>query len=217
MQPIKLAATLFLLGALVLSQFGCLGPGNNPPTRFYVLSSLSGVDSTLSPVADLGDVAIGVGPVRIPGKIDRQQIIFRSSQSEIRPAGLAEWGDPLAAGFARTLAENMSLLLNTEKVSIFPWLKATHTDYQVTVDVIEFIGAPGADAQLRGWWTLFGDSGKIELTKGYAVLKESVAGDDIAAVVEAQSRLVAALSRRVAEAIKTLWLSGRKMQKQSGS
>jgi uncharacterized lipoprotein YmbA len=201
MRPFNFAATVFALGALVLFQAGCLGPGKSPPTRFYVLSTLAEMETDPSPVADLSDVAIGVGPVRIPGKLDRPQIIVRSSRNEVRLMELAEWGDPLAPGFARALAENLALLLKTEKVSIFPWLKATRRDYQVTVDVIDFIGAPGEDAHLRAWWSVFGNNGKIELIKRYAFLGESVAGDNIAALVEAQSRLVAALSRRVAESI----------------
>jgi uncharacterized lipoprotein YmbA len=201
MRPFNFAATVFVLGTLVLLQAGCLGPGINPPTRFYVLRSLAEMETVPSPVAELSDVAIGVGPIRIPGKLDRPQIIVRATRNEVRLVELAEWGDPLAAGFARALGENLALLLKTEKVSIFPWLKATRRDYQVTVDVIDFIGAPGEDARLRVWWSVFGNNGKIELTKRYARFEESVAGDDIAALVEAQSRLVATLSRRVAESI----------------
>ena len=40
MPSFKLTATLLFVGALVLFQAGCLGPSKNPPTRFYVLSSL---------------------------------------------------------------------------------------------------------------------------------------------------------------------------------
>jgi hypothetical protein len=201
MPSFKLTATLLFVGALALFLAGCLGPGKSPPTRFYVLSTLAEMETVPSPVAELSDVAIGVGPVRIPGKLDRPQIIVRSTRNEVRLMELAEWGDPLAAGFARALAENLALLLKTEKVSIFPWLKATRRDYQVTVDVIDFIGAPGEGARLRAWWSVFGSNGKIELAKRYAFLEEAVAGDDIAALVEAQSRLLATLSRQVAESI----------------
>jgi len=204
MQKLRLALTVALLGALFFLLPGCLGPSKNPPTRFYVLSSLYGAEIILAPVADLNKIAIGVGPVRIPGKIDRPQIVTRTAQNEIRLIDLAEWGDPLGAGFTRALAENLALLLNTENVSIFPWLKAIRTDYQVTVDVTDFIGTPGEDARLRAWWTVFGDDGRGELLKKYARLDEPVAGDDIDALVQAQSRLVEALSRQIADAVKAL-------------
>jgi hypothetical protein len=204
MRSFKFAGTAFLLGALVFFQAGCLGPGKNPPTRFYVLSSLYSGETAINPVADMADVAIGVGPVRIPGKIDRPQVVTRSTRNEIRLAGLAEWGDPLGAGLTRAMAENLALLLNTEKVSIFPWLKATRADYQVTVDVVEFIGAPAETARLRAWWTIFGDGGRTELLKRYSRLEAEVSGDDVAAMVQAQSLLVERFSRQIAGALKAL-------------
>jgi uncharacterized lipoprotein YmbA len=57
---------------------------------------------------------------------------------------------------------------------------------------------------LRAWWTVFGKSGRTELLKRYTHLKEPVPGDDVAAMVQAQSRTIEALSRRIAEAIKAL-------------
>lgn len=200
MRHIKLNLLTILPTAFLLLLSGCLGPGKSKPTRFYELSSLYNTKAGPEPVADLQDVAIGVGPVRIPGKLDRPQIVIRSAQNEIRRAEFAEWGDPLEASFARVLAENLSILLNTEKMAIFPWLRSTQMDYQVTVDVIDFIGTPGGDVVLRAWWTLFGKNGRIELSKRFANLNES-GGDDIAAMVQAQSRLLEILSRQIAESI----------------
>jgi uncharacterized lipoprotein YmbA len=127
-----------------------------------------------------------------------------SGGNEIQLSGYSEWGDSLGAGFSRVLAENLSYLLNTENVAIFPWLQATQTDYQVTVDVTDFIGTPGGDVLLRAWWTIFGENGRTELLRRYANLVEPVAGDDIAAMVKVQSRTLEALSRQIAEAIKAL-------------
>lgn len=204
MRKANIALTAVVIGALFFFQSGCLGPSKTPPTRFFVLSSLSGMEPAPAALADLGHLSIGVGPVRIPGKIDRPQVVVQSARNEIRLAGLTEWGDPLGPGFTRVLAENLALLLNTEKVSIFPWLKATRTDYQVTVDVVEFVGAPGEDARLRAWWTVFGDDGRVELLKKYARLEEPVAGEDISEMVKVQSRLVEMFSRRIAEALRAL-------------
>jgi len=204
MQPKKLFLTVLILGACLLFLSGCLRPGKSKPTRFYVLSSLHSAEAGSAPVADLKNIAIGVGPVRIPGKLDRTQIVTRTAQNEIRLAEFAEWGDPLGAGFTRVLAENLSVMLNTENIAIFPWLKATRTDYQVTVDVADFIGIPGGEVRLRAWWTVFGENGRTELLKRYTNLAEPVAGDDIAAMVKTQSHTVEALSRQIAEAIKAL-------------
>jgi len=193
-------------GALLLL-FGCLGPGKLSPTRFYVLTSVYSEKAKPAPVADLKNTAIGVGPVRISGKMDRPQIVTGTGGNEIRLSEFAQWGDPLGAGFSRVLAENLAYLLNTENVTIFPWLQATQTDYQVTVDLTDFIGVPGGTVMLRAWWTVFGENGRTELLKRYAILSEPVAGDDIAAMVQSLSRTVEMLSRQIAEAIKALSLA----------
>jgi uncharacterized protein len=200
----RLNLIILMPGALLFLLLGCLGPANSRSTRFYVLTSLYSAKTRPAPVADLKNVAIGVGPIRISGKLDRPQIVTGTGGNEIRLSGFAEWGDPLGGGFARALAENLSCLLNTENVAIFPWLQATQTDYQVTVDVTDFIGTPGGDVLLRAWWTIFGENGRTELLKRYANLTEPVAGDDIAAMVQTQSLAVEALSRQIADAIKVL-------------
>jgi len=204
MRPSRLKLIILMPCALLFLLLGCLGPTKSRPTRFYVLTSLNSAKTRPAPVANLKNVAIGVGPVRISGKLDRPQIVTATGENEIRLSEFAQWGDPLGAGFARVLAENLSVLLNTTNVAIFPWLQATRTDYQVTVDVTDFIGTPGGDVLLRAWWTIFGENGRTELLKRYANLAEPVTGDDIAAMVKVQSHAVEMLSRQIAEAIKAL-------------
>jgi uncharacterized lipoprotein YmbA len=204
MRPSKIKLIISLLGIILLLQAGCLGPGTNKPTRFFELSSLYSHQPRPAPLVDLNQVTIGVGPIRIPKKLDRPQIVTRINPNEIRLNDFTNWGDPLASGFSRVLAENLSLLLNTEKVAIFPWMQATRTDYQVTVDVTDFSGGPEGVVQLRAWWTIFGDNGRIVLAKRYFYSTESTPGDDIAPIVQAQSRTVETLSRKIADTIKEL-------------
>ncbi|MEJ2164059.1 MAG: PqiC family protein [Desulfobacterales bacterium] len=191
------AGLLFLLT-------GCLAPAKSSPTRFYILTSIYSEKVKPAPVADLKNAAIGVGPVRVSGKLDRPQIVTSTGDNEIRLSDFADWGDSLGAGFSRVLAENLSYLLNTTNVSIFPWLQAIQTDYQVTVDLTDFIGTPGGDVMLRAWWTIFGENGRTELLKRFTILSEPVEGDDIAAMVQTQSRMLEMLSRQIAETIKAL-------------
>jgi uncharacterized lipoprotein YmbA len=203
-RPNNIHLTFSLLGIILLSQAGCLGPGTNTPTRFYELSSLYSRQPPAAQVADLNQITVGVGPIRIPKKLDRPQIVTRINPNEIRLNDFTSWGDPLASGFSRVLAENLSVLLNTERIAIFPWMQAVQTDYQVTVDVTDFIGTPGSEVQLRAWWTVFGDNGRTLLVKRYFFSTEPASGDDITALVQAQSRTVETLSRKIAVSIKAL-------------
>ena len=62
----------------------------------------------------------------------------------------------------------------------------------------------GLILELRASWSVYSAGGKTELLKRYTNISEPVVGDDIAALVQAQSRAVETLSRQIAEAVKAL-------------
>ena len=73
---------------------------------------------------------------------------------------------------------------------------------QVGVEVVQFDGALGGDVVLIAKWGLFGEGGKKLLLAKRSSFKEPTGAATYEALVAAQSRAVAALSREVAEAIK---------------
>jgi uncharacterized lipoprotein YmbA len=76
--------------------------------------------------------------------------------------------------------------------------------YQIIIEVSRFDGNPKDGVVLRARWAILGDNGDTVLLEQQSVLNEPTKGDTIAEMVFAQSRLVAKLSRDIAEAIKTL-------------
>lgn len=204
MRFIGMNQTIAVAGACFLLLLGCLGPGKSTPPQFFVLNSLYSATVRPAPLVDLKELAIGVGPVRMPMQLDRPQILVRTEQNEIRMAADAEWAEPLGSAFSRVLAENLSILLATDKVSRFPWMKPIDADFQVIADVTRFDGTPGGVALLRARWSVYSKGGKRELLKRYTNTSEPVGGDGVADLVQAQSRTVETLSRQIAEAVKAL-------------
>jgi uncharacterized lipoprotein YmbA len=196
---VTFCAMLLLVGAC--SPFGS---GTVQPSKYYVLNSLYNQKTAPQPVADLTDIGVMVGPIRIAMYLDRSDIIIRNSQNEILIADFASWAGPLPENFSRVLAENLSLWLNTKKVAIFPGSKLPIYDYNVSMTVTRFDGRPGDSAQLRARWIIMGKKRKALLFKEHTVLNQPTGNDSIEALVAAQSRLVADFSREIAEAIKDL-------------
>jgi uncharacterized lipoprotein YmbA len=191
--------TSLALGLLVITLFGC---SHTPATRYYDLGPLPerGV-----PERSEGCASIGIGPVKIPEYLDRTGIVTRITSNELTVAEFNKWAEPLEESFPRTLAENLSPLLCTKTILIFPWRGSIPLDYRVYVDVIRMDGKLAESAVLDVSWTIMGGSEK----KGVLVMerssyKEPPKGPDHGEYVAAQSRNVAALSRDIAEAIKTL-------------
>lgn len=173
---------------------------NGVPTRLYVLTPLTRVE----PVAQapgMREVTIGVGPVEVPQYTRRAEIVTGYDSPELQSAASAEWAEPVRDGFTRVLADNLSLLLATERVALFPW-KSFVPEYQVVVDVIHFLGQPGGDVSLVALWSIMGKQGVLVSKK--SSFREPTGGQDYAVLAAAMSRTVAALSRDIAAALTAL-------------
>jgi len=195
-----------ILFAVLVIMGGCalMGKGTQHPTKNYVLHSLYGEETLPQPVANLTDIGILVGPVKMALYLDRSDIVIRDGQNQVKLADFAQWAGPLQENFSRTLAENLSVLLSTDRVGIFPGTQAQLFDYNVAVDVNQFDGLPGGKTHLRARWVILDKSRKKVIFEKHSVLSQPTANDSIEAMIASQSRTVADLSREIAEAIKAL-------------
>ena len=109
---------LLTLGLFLLALAGC---ASTPPTQFYVLPSLAGSDTAPLSAADSRDLTIGVGPVTLPPYLDRPQIVTNTSRAKLTLAEFDQWAAPLHDIFSRALAENLALLIPTDRVLLHPW------------------------------------------------------------------------------------------------
>jgi len=146
---------------------------------------------------------IGVFPVSMPDYLDRPQIVTRVSENEIKLDEFSRWAEPLKDSFTRALVQNLSTLLNTAKVINTMQSTGSLMSLQVGVEVVQFDGALGGDVVLIAKWSLFQAAGKKLLLAKKSSFKESTGTATYDALVAAESRAVAALSREIAEAIKT--------------
>ncbi|MDH5588735.1 MAG: PqiC family protein [Gemmatimonadota bacterium] len=175
---------------------GCLG-AKPDLSAFFLLSSPPGLEAG-APVP----VVLGLGPVTLPGYLDRPQIVVRVSEHEVSLAESDRWAEPLRENVPRTLRENLARLLPSSSYVAYPWHRSEAPDYGITVEVGRFeADVAGAVVLDAAWWIVdAGDGGVVE--RRTTVVHESAAGPDRAAVVDAQSRALAALSREIAAAVR---------------
>ena len=206
MRRLIMRSTILLLAVSMLIIIGCLGlgGGTRTPTKFYVLHSMQSSEDEVRPIAKLPDTSIGVGPVRLPQYLDRPQIVRRSGQNQLELAEFAQWAEPIRVNFSRVLAENLGILLDTKKISLFPWLKTTKIDYQIILEITRFDGGQGNNALLRASWSIFGKDSKERLVHNYSSYSEPVEANDTEALVAAQGQTVKHLSRDIAQALQAL-------------
>jgi uncharacterized lipoprotein YmbA len=105
------------LGFLVMVLLGC---ASTPPTRFFVLSPVSGFEKMGNREGERC-FAIGIGPVKIPEYLNQPEIVTRITQNEVRLDEFVKWAEPLENNISRALAENLPSLLCIRTIAIFPW------------------------------------------------------------------------------------------------
>ena len=114
---------------LVLLLTAC---GSTPQSDYYMLTA----DARGGPVGE--GAALGVGPVTIPDYLKTRQIVMNRSDHLLQLAEYDRWAEPLDAGVSRVVAVNLALLMDTNKVQIFPWRRDAVPEYAVRVAVIQF-------------------------------------------------------------------------------
>ena len=194
----------FVIIALFLALFaaGCV-PGSTGPSRYFVLSPMLGEKAETQTLTGEDRVSVGIGPLDLPGYLDRPQIVTQVSENRISLGEFDIWAESLDDNFIRVLMENLSTLLRSEPVVIFPFKDAFQTDYQVKVDVMRMDGTLGGDAVLTANWAIFREGRTELLVAKRSTYKETVDGETYETLVAAQSRAVLALSRDIAAEIKS--------------
>jgi uncharacterized lipoprotein YmbA len=186
--------------------------GNDQPTRLYVLSATVPKSEATAP----DGVAIGVGPITLPKYLDRPQMVTGVSSNELAQANLDQWGGDLNDNITRVLAANLSNLLQTDRVSLYPWKDGAPIDYQVSLDVTQFEQDAGGNTVLSAFWSVVGKDGAVLTMRrssyksagaqpgsqaGAATTSDSGSGRPYDAIAAAMSRDLEALSRDIATAI----------------
>lgn len=189
---------LWILASTVL--INVVGCATTQPTRFYMLSALPNPQSQSD--ADSPGLSLGIGPIELPPYLDRPQIVTRTSGNELHLAEFDKWAEPLQDHFTSVLAENLSLLLSTDRIIIFPWERSTPVDYQVTVKVTRFDATVGGDTSLIARWSIIDSDDREVLMMKKSRFSEPAAREDYDAMVSAMSNNLADLSRAIVAAIK---------------
>jgi uncharacterized lipoprotein YmbA len=198
-QPRRISPLFVLAGLLMLA--GC---GTTPPSKFYMLESVSASAAEPELPVMQSDVHIGVGPIQFADYLDRTQIVTRTDDAEVILAETHRWVEPLKENFGRILAENLSTQLHTDKVLLHPSRNWSEIDYQVLVNVWQFDASTQGIVTLLANWSLRGKGGAQLLAMKKSVFSVQVeSAAPYSDIVRALSETVGMLSQEIARAIQT--------------
>jgi len=183
--------------ALALVASSCLFTKGDP-TRFYVLTP------TVAPSdAAPGPLTIGLGPIVMPGYLQRPSLATRVDSAEIRYAEFDRWAEPLPTLFARALGDDLSALLDAARIVPYPWYPVTRLDLVVGVDVNAFEPDVSGNARLEACWTVKNPRTATVTRAECGSIAEASDGGGPQSRVNVLSRMVGELARRIAVTLRS--------------
>ena len=203
MSLVNVAAALGV-GSLLLAGCGSLS-ARPDPSRFFTLSALSQAEgiSTKRP-GDSPGISLGIGPITLPGYLDRQEIVIRVAQNQINLAENDRWAEPLEENFSRVLSQNIAAILHAERINAYPWPIDKKPVYQVEVEVLRFEANTAQEAQLSARWAVRHVGKKDSIRYRETRLSRPSKARSTDAAVAALSEVLGDFSREIAEAIENM-------------
>jgi len=147
---------------LVLNLVACFG---SQPTKYYLLTAREAplVDKTHS----LG--TLGVGPVNLPGYLDRKGIVTREDEYEIQLSDLHNWAESLDLNIARVVAQSLRAEGLGMEITHYPWTTKGKIEKRIVIDISQFERIAGDRVVLVARTSSSSNSNESFLRKEYRV------------------------------------------------
>lgn len=187
-RPVRVLLALFACGIAS----GCLG--SSPTVEYYTFDAVA----TLADEAgsESGpELAVRVGPVHLPGYLDRQQIATRPGGSRVRYDEFNRWVGVLDAEIPRALGDNLRILLASDRIVAYPTAAPFSLDYRVVVEIERFDAELGGEAILVARWIIQSEDGGDALAVERSDLRREVDSKSYSGLAATHSELLAELSR----------------------
>jgi uncharacterized protein len=163
--------------------------------RFYTLDSTAQPDG-----APAAGYAVLVGPVSVPGPVDRPQFVVQVAPNRVEIDEFNRWAAPLNDSIARAVAGDLAVLLGTSDVAAGP-IANFNPAYRVSIDVQRFDSIPGEAVVIDAVWAVRPTKGN-DTRSGRTMARATASGKGFDALAAAHSQALAQVSRDVAAAIR---------------
>jgi uncharacterized lipoprotein YmbA len=197
---------LYSIAAVLLTFAGCTTFSPQPdPSRFFTLSALAqSAEATEKPAFQPPPLSLGIGPISVPGYLDRQEIVTRIAQNQVRLSEYDRWAEPLEEGVGRVVSQNVANILRAERITSYPWPIERRPLYQVEIEILRFETNSSQEAHLAARWTVRHTAKKDLVRYRDTRISRTASERSTAASVAALSEALTDLSRQIAQAIEEM-------------
>jgi len=189
----KLSSIALLTSLIVAALSGC---GSAPKEHFYTLRAIAERD----PAAANAAYSVSVGPVTVPELVERQQLVLTRNDNQVEILEQTRWAASLQSIIGHVIASNLTQLAGNPRTAVYSPDTTVDADYHVAVDVLRFESVLGTAASLDARWTIRTADEQV-LKSGRTIISEPTHGQDLTALLTAHDRLLATLSRDIAQVL----------------
>jgi uncharacterized protein len=198
------SARSMLLALACVCAMACVQVGQQAvdPWRLFSLSPLPETRQAAA-IGSPGPAqpAIGVGPIHVPGYLDQDQIVTRISQTRFTLSDDNRWAEPLEDNIGHVLAQNLSMLLQNDQVSLNRWPGRQRPFYQLEIDVLSFETDTAGRAYLAAQWLLRDVGSRQTIAEKKTRVTASAAGGSTEQSMAALSQALGDFSVEIAKVI----------------
>lgn len=188
-----------ILGLAALLLAGCTEA--TEPTRHYIIDAAEQRGAVRQVAAQEGPV-VAVAPVIMPEYLNQNGIVTRNSRNEVTRAEFHQWAGPLSEEIARAVAENLSAMVPTDRVTLSSNRRSIPIDYAVEIEIVQFEREANSNAvTLIARWTVYRGDERSVLTMRRSRYSKAAASSEYQDTVAAMSDAVASLSDEIAATI----------------
>jgi len=200
---LKVCSIFFFLAVLSVV-VGCAS-SKTQTTHFYILDP---GEYTYLPGREIEQKTIpsvAITSFRLPQYLERPQIVTRSSENRLVLAEFHQWGGNLRKNMARVFAKNLSNLLNTPEIFIYPDIPPSPPDFRVELTVMKFERDADRKVRLSVQWRLTREHDRQHLKTQITDLESPSISEasDMTGTVRTMSRLLEELSIIISKELST--------------
>jgi uncharacterized lipoprotein YmbA len=159
---------IFVTIILSIVVSSCSIIGTTRPAQFYILDAVATQNSNQA-----NNLHLGVGPILIPGYINRPQMATKSESAELTYAEFSRWAEPMDEMFTRTLTQNITINTGSNSIISYPWSSSANLNNELTAKIIKFENNTSGDALLIVQWQLLINNDAQQASSIYSEFRAS--------------------------------------------
>jgi uncharacterized protein len=184
-------ALMAVLGAMLAGACAT----TSPAMRFFLLSP---IESPASPQPGLGELLVVVGPLQLPGHLDRPQLVVRQQDGQLSLREFDRWAEPLDEHLSSTVTTNLVRLTGSPRIVAWPLPGRASADRRILGRIIRFDTDASGMAVLELQWSITDGSGEPLVPVRIDMFQAQASATEPAALVVALSDTLAQFSRQLA-------------------